>query len=222
MEANPEIYVCDDWVNCEVRNRSDIHAFGRILQESGCWQDIIPGLDSIAVQFDPARYTPEEARNLFANLLQQSPKSAPPPPSLIEIPICYDEEFGYDIERVSELLKRSSDEFMAWHSSLSFTVTMLGFMPGFAYLACNQTIPDIGRLDSPRQKVAAGSIGMIGVQGCIYPFDSPGGWPIVGRTPLSLFEPGKSPPNILQPDQAIRFTRIDHHQFDRIAKDHNS
>jgi inhibitor of KinA len=99
---------------------------------------------------------------------------------------------------------------------------MLGFMPGFAYLTSNENISDIGRLDSPRQNVAAGSIGMIGVQGCIYPFDSPGGWPIVGRTPLSLFEARRSPPNILQPDQIIRFTRIDRSQFDQIARGRNS
>ncbi len=222
MKAKPEIHGCDDWLTAKLSDLGDIHAFGRILGEAGCWQEVVPGLDSIAVQFDPAEYAPEEALSLFTSMLQKSPGTAPPPPSLIEIPVCYDDEFGYDIERVSNLLNQTPGEFVAWHSSLTFTVTMLGFMPGFAYLTSNENISDIGRLDSPRQNVAAGSIGMIGVQGCIYPFDSPGGWPIVGRTPLSLFEAGQSPPNILQPDQIVRFTRIDRSQFDQIARGRNS
>lgn len=149
MKAIPEIHACDDWLTSKVSNLSDIHSLTRILKESENWQEIIPGLDSISVQFDPARYAPEEASRLFAKMLQQSSRIAAPPPSLIEIPVCYDDELAYDAGRVSSLLNQTPDEFVAWHSSLEFTVTMLGFMPGFAYLKCNQNIPDIGRLDSP-------------------------------------------------------------------------
>ena len=91
---------------------------------------------------------------------------------------------------------------------------MLGFMPGFAYLESVEDSPTIGRLANPRQLVSAGSIGIIGRQSCIYSFDSPGGWPIIGRTPLRLFEPAKKQPALLSAGQTIRFEAISKEAFD--------
>jgi len=94
---------------------------------------------------------------------------------------------------------------------------MLGFMPGFAYLICENYVPDIGRLAQPRQKVPAGSVGVIGNQTCLYSFDSPGGWPIIGRIPIKLFDPASDRPALLTAGQPVSFTPIDRKLFEDIS-----
>ena len=115
---------------------------------------------------------------------------------------------GPDRQFVAEHVGIGGDDLPDWLASLHFSVSMLGFMPGFAYLRCSESVPEIGRLAQPRQKVIAGSVGIIGDQGCIYSFDSPGGWPIVGRTPLRLYDNADPQPALLSPGQEISFEAV--------------
>lgn len=183
------------------------------------WQEVVPGLDSIAVQFDPARITPSQAIDLFQQQLQQprTVKAAHIAP--ITIPVCYDEAFAPDRDWIAQKMGLTVEALLQWHGSQQFTVTMLGFMPGFAYLQCFGDIAEIGRLPKPRQKVAAGSIGIIGDQSCIYSYDSPGGWPIIGQTPRKTFDPDQDQPALLSANQLVSFEPISRAEFDAISKD---
>ncbi len=183
------------------------------------WQEVVSGLDSIAVQFDPARITPDEAIDLFRQQLQQPQAATVTQARPITIPVCYDKAFAPDRDWIAQKMGLSVEALLRWHSGQQFTVTMLGFMPGFAYLQCSEDVTEIGRLPKPRQKVVAGSIGIIGDQSCIYSFSSPGGWPIIGRTPDRLFDPDQDPPALLSANQLVSFQPISRAEFDTIAKE---
>lgn len=213
------IHACDDWLSCQLSDLDAVHTAKAAISGQDIWQEVVAGLDSIAVQFDPAEITPEAAENMFRQQLlnPQNPAIAQPEP--ISIPVCYDAELAPDRDWIAERLGLSTEALMEWHSNLKFTVTMLGFMPGFAYLQCPEDVPDIGRLSKPRQIVAAGSIGFIGDQSCIYSFSSPGGWPIIGRTPVILFHPKRPQPALLSASQLVSFQAISRAEFDAIAKE---
>lgn len=185
------------------------------------WTEVVSGLDSIAVQFDPARITPHEAIDLLRQQLQQPQPAIGAQTAPITIPVCYEGAFAPDRDWIAKKMGLTVEALLQWHSSQQFTVTMLGFMPGFAYLQCSGDIAEIGRLPKPRQKIPAGSIGIIGNQSCIYSFSSPGGWPIIGRTPYRLFDPDQDKPALLSADQLVSLQPISKAEFDAIAKDHS-
>ena len=216
------VHACDDWLSCHLDDLDTVHAASAALREQSVWQEVVSGLDSIAVQFDPARLTPHEAINLFHQHLQQRENTGAMPKAPITIPVCYDADLAPDRDWIAQKLALSSAALIEWHAGLQFTVTMLGFMPGFSYLMCREDIPDIGRLPKPRQKVDAGSIGLIGDQSCIYSFDSPGGWPIIGRTPIRLFDPSRAKPALLSANQSITFRAINKKEFDALAKENDA
>lgn len=211
------IHACDDWLSCQLGDLDAVHAAGDSIQGQEMWQEVVSGLNSIAVQFDPARITPNEAIDLLREQLLKPKIAAVTQTAPITIPICYDECFAPDRDWIAQKMGLSAEALMEWHSNLQFTVTMLGFMPGFAYLQCCENISDIGRLPKPRQKVAAGSIGLIGDQSCIYSFSSPGGWPIIGRTPFRLFDSDKVKPTMLSANQLVSFQPISKAEFDAIT-----
>lgn len=134
--------------------------------------------------------------------------------SFYRIPVCYNSEFGVDLEAVSEFTKRSVTEIIGIHQSKIYRVYMLGFLPGFAYL---------GKLDAslymPRKEipvgVTAGSVGIASNQTGIYPLTSPGGWQIIGRTPVNLFDATVSPPAKFQTGDHIQFYQITKEEFER-------
>lgn len=214
-----DIHACDDWLSCQLENSNAVHAASAAIRGKGIWQEVVSGLDSITVQFDPARITPNEAIDLFREQMLKPQTAAVRPTARIIIPVCYDENFAPDRNWLAEKMGLSTKALMEWHSSLQFTVTMLGFMPGFAYLQCREDIVDIGRLPKPRQKVNAGSIGIIGDQSCIYSFSSPGGWPIIGRTPYRLFDPDRDEPALLSANQPVSFQPISRTEFDAIIRE---
>jgi inhibitor of KinA len=132
----------------------------------------------------------------------------------IKIPVCYDEEFALDVARVGNETKFSIAKIIELHSSTTFIVACLGFMPGFPYLAGLPVELRVPRLATPRLKVPAGSVAIANAQAGIYPFESPGGWNIIGRTPVSLFDPNKAPPALLAPGDRVLFSQITREQFD--------
>ncbi|MEH6756312.1 MAG: carboxyltransferase domain-containing protein [Parasphingorhabdus sp.] len=211
----PDIHACDDWLSCPLENSTVASA---AIRSQSIWQEVVSGLDSIAVQFDPARITPFEAIILFREQLLEPRENGALTATPLVIPVCYDESFGPDQAWLANKMGLSAQALKEWHSGLQFTVTMLGFMPGFAYLQCDEDITDIGRLSKPRQKVEAGSIGIIGAQSCIYSFSSPGGWPIIGRTPYNLFVPDREPPALLSANQTVSFRPISKSEFDTLVR----
>ncbi|GAB5488180.1 MAG: 5-oxoprolinase subunit PxpB [Parasphingorhabdus sp.] len=215
--ANKRIHICDDWLTVDCSDLETIYRLCDQIRDDTHWMEVVGGLQSVAVQFDPLLLTPNEALALFEKQLASYAPTTARHYSEIELPVCYHTDFGPDQELVADRMGIKPDDIAHWHSGLEFTVTMLGFMPGFGYLQAENTIPDIGRLPQPRQNVAAGSIGLIGRQSCVYSFDSPGGWPIIGRTPTKLFDANGQVPALLSAGQTVRFVAIDKNEFEELS-----
>lgn len=214
-DDKPAIHVCDDWINLTFPDWKAVLAAQIALSADKYWTEIVPGIDSIAIQYDPALVSPDEAVTMVRDQLDHAAPASNKTNILVTIPVCYDADLAPDREYVARELGIAAEALPSWHASRLQRVAMLGFMPGFAYLESAETCPAIGRLANPRQLVKAGSIGIIGRQSCIYPFDSPGGWPIIGRTPLRLFDPAKSQPALLSAGNSVRFESISKEAFDR-------
>ena len=132
----------------------------------------------------------------------------------IEIPVAYGGEYGPDLPAVAAHAGITEDEAIARHASAGYTVAMLGFAPGFPYLTGLDASLAMPRLDTPRTRVAAGSVGIGGAQTGIYPDTGPGGWRLLGRTPLRLFDAHRDPPSLLQAGDRVLFVAIDSGSFD--------
>jgi inhibitor of KinA len=136
----------------------------------------------------------------------------------VEIPVCYDPEFAPDIDDVARHTQLPATEIVDLHSKGEYRVACIGFVPGFTFLAGlpkNLTTP---RRDVPRKEIPAGSVGIGGAQTGIYPLRSPGGWNLIGRTPLKLFDPTKDPPTLLCPGDRVRFRAIAREEFAAFAE----
>lgn len=131
----------------------------------------------------------------------------------IEIPVTYGNEYGVDLEHVAQHNGLSAEEVIAIHSAATYRVHMLGFAPGFPYLGGMSERIATPRRDSPRVRVPAGSVGIGGEQTGIYPLEMPGGWQIIGRTPLALFRANDDPPTLLAPGDMVRFRTIAKEEF---------
>ena len=131
-----------------------------------------------------------------------------PIPRLVEIPVCYDDEYAPDLRLVSDMKGIPIEEVIRLHTSNKYRVYMLGFLPGFAYMGEVNMKIEVPRKENPRMRIEAGSVGIAGKQTGIYPIESPGGWQIIGRTPLRLFDPGKSEPTLLRSGDDVKFYAV--------------
>jgi inhibitor of KinA len=134
----------------------------------------------------------------------------------VELPCCYDHELGLDLEAAARRLNLAVDELVRLHASADYVIYFIGFTPGLPYMTGMPTRIHLPRLDTPRTKVPAGSVGIGGIQCCIYSLESPGGYWILGRTPLRLYDPDAADPVLLRPGDRVRFRRIDRPEFEEI------
>jgi inhibitor of KinA len=137
--------------------------------------------------------------------------------SVIEIPVCYDKEFAFDLDDVARHATLSHDDVIAVHSGAEYCVHCIGFTGGFPFLGGLPRELATPRRESPRKEVPVGSVGIGGKQTGIYPIKSPGGWNIIGRTPLRLFDPGRNPPALLRVGDRVRLRAISRDEFERSA-----
>lgn len=151
---------------------------------------------------------------------KQPAQEEQPIPRLIEIPVCYEKEYAPDTEELCNTNNISAGELIRMHTAVNYRVYMLGFLPGFAYMGEVDPLIAIARKTQPRQNVEAGSVGIAGRQTGIYPLASPGGWQIIGRTPLKLFDPAKQEPALLQAGDHVRFFSISHYEFEDHQRRH--
>lgn len=135
------------------------------------------------------------------------------PQRVVSIPVCYGCYFGPDLEYVAHYNNMSVQEVIEIHSANEYIVYMIGFSPGFPYLGGMSERISVPRRSSPRLKIPAGSVGIAGKQTGIYPIETPGGWQIIGRTPINLFRPDVMPPSLLQAGDKIKFTPISYPEF---------
>jgi inhibitor of KinA len=135
------------------------------------------------------------------------------PGRIIEIPICYGGEFGPDLQEVATRTRLKPEEVVLRHSRADYLVYMLGFSPGFPYLGGLPESLSVPRRANPRPTVPPGSVGIVNHQSCIYPMATPGGWNLIGRTPVKLFFPNEEPPALLRAGDHVKFRAITPKQF---------
>ena len=154
-----------------------------------------------------------------AQALEKLPAKPARKGRLVEIPVCYGGEFGPDLEAVAAHTKLGRDEIVRLHQKEEYLVYLLGFAPGFPYLGKISPKLAMPRRAAPRPSVAPGSVGIVNDQTCIYPLATPGGWNLLGRTPLRLFNPAENPPALLQSGDRVRFRAIDAAEFARLQRE---
>jgi inhibitor of KinA len=189
--------------------------------------DVIVGYASISLRYDAFTLISQERCESAATYVKnylgvayENTKSLNSKPSgkHFDIPVCYNDIFGLDLQFVAERNNLDVDEIIKLHTSVTYSVYLIGFLPGFPYLGLVDPKLEVPRKSSPRPRVHAGSIGVAGKQTGIYPFDSPGGWQIIGRTPLNIFDSVQNPPALLEAGDTVSFYAIDEKEFVKIEK----
>jgi inhibitor of KinA len=179
--------------------------------------ETVPSFRSLLVYYDPTVVGYEALCETLTELAAQAAHAALPPSRIVELPCCYDDaELGIDLLAAAERLGLSADELARLHAGAEYLVYFIGFTPGLPYLAGMPERIMLPRLETPRTKVPAGSVGIGGIQVCIYSVDSPGGYWILGRTPVPLYAPESPDPILLRPGDLVRFRAIDRREYDDI------
>jgi|SRR5215467_13590388 len=172
-----------------------------------------PSYCSLLVKFDALKWRHEELEAKLRKYLDQLQKVKLPEPRHVEIPVCYGGEFGPDLDDVAANHGITPERVVKLHSSTTYLVYFLGFVPGFAYLGELPKELVTPRLAAPRKKVPAGSVGIAGNQTGIYPFETPGGWRLLGRTPLSMFRTDRDHLSLLSIGDRVQFVSISRARF---------
>jgi KipI family sensor histidine kinase inhibitor len=205
--------VLDDQVSAGAARRARrlAEAVAALRSEDPRWGTPVPAAASVLAPFDPLALDPPLALDSIRNLVARLPAVVPPDPGarLVEVSVRYGGEDGPDLEIVAAETGRTPADVVSLHAGTEFEVAFLGFAPGFPYLV---EVPDelvVPRLATPRIRVPAGSVGIAGRVSGIYPGASPGGWRLLGRTSLGLFDPAADPPALLRPGDRVRFVPVD-------------
>jgi inhibitor of KinA len=187
------------------------------IQDSGIEgiRDVVPTYRSVAVFFDPLRtgyqslvdWITRAATAGSENVVEESQTPIP-------VPVCYDEDLGPDLLSVASLANLLPDQVVSLHASTTYRVFMLGFLPGFAYMGIVPERIRAPRHATPRARVPRGAVGIAGSQTGVYPLDVPGGWQLIGRTPLRPFDPSRKEPFLFKAGDAVRFMPIDRSEYE--------
>lgn len=218
MDEDPSYLVAGETgLVVEFANRIDpaindqVHALSCAIEDDPIVGVIetVPTYRSLLVVYDPLLVGFEELVEQVAGRVRKSRETtARRPGRVVSVPTLYGGENGPDIEFVAEHNGISVAEVIAIHSSAEYIVYMIGFTPGFPYLGGMSARIAASRLDTPRIRIPAGSVGIAGAQTGIYPVDSPGGWRLIGRTLLRLYDPNSDDPVLLRPGDRVRFAPI--------------
>jgi inhibitor of KinA len=170
--------------------------------------ETVPTFRSLAIYYDPLLTSRGDLQRAIGPLLDRgdSPRGGA---RLWRVPVCYEGEFAPDLAEVARLTGTTPSEVIALHSGTRFHVYMLGFLPGFPYMGDLPSPLELPRRANPRLRVPAGSISIATSLTAIYPYESPGGWHLIGATPIRLFDPEHAEPALLAPGDAVRFQPID-------------
>lgn len=186
-------------------NQARIWAVAERAHEWNDVIDVVPGMNNVTIVFDPLTAdTPALGRQL-EQAWAATARSTQTPGRLIDIPVHYGGDAGPDLGLVAAHTGLTPQQLVERHAAASYTVYFLGFQPGFAYLGGLDSVLHTPRRAEPRLRVPAGSVGIGGAQTGIYPAATPGGWNIIGRSDLALFDPAKTPASTLQPGDQVRF-----------------
>jgi KipI family sensor histidine kinase inhibitor len=195
-------------------------------------RDVVPAIGALAVHFDPvavARLDPkapdarlgkvrEEVRALIESCLGASRDKDADAAELVELPVCYEGELAPDLDAVAERTGLTPEEVIRRHAASDHRVLMVGFAPGHPYIGGLDPKLSVPRRATPRTRVPEGSIAIANAQSVVYPFTISGGWSLIGRTPVRVFDPDRSPPALFSPGQRVRFTPVSRAEFNRLRK----
>lgn len=191
--------------------------------------EIAPGFASVALFYDPIHLArligqPKRIFDWLADRVDQAlvpldrDVGSQAKTREIEIPVCFDADFALDLDEVARHAGFEKEQVVNLYCRSIYRVNCLGFTPGFPFLAGLPEKLATPRREIPRRQIPAGSVAIGGIQTGIYPVRSPGGWNIIGRTPLSLFDPAKDPPALLCAGDQVRFRSISREEFDRLTR----
>lgn len=178
--------------------------------------DMIPTYCSLLVNYDPRVLSYEEIRERVLAIVKVETRADTQRRRVFEIPVCYGGEYGPDMDNIAKHAGLTEEEVIQIHSSKDYLIYMLGFLPGFTYLGGLDERIHTPRLANPRLKISAGSVGIGGSQTGIYPLDSPGGWQLMGMTPVKTYDPHRDVPILVEAGDYIRFVPIDEAEYLRI------
>lgn len=181
-------------------------------------RNLHPAYCSLLVKFDPLKWRHEELEKVLRKCLDRLDQVKLPEPQQVEIPVCYGGEYGPDLDEVAALHKITPEQVIKLHASTNYLVYFLGFVPGFAYLGELPQSLVTPRLATPRKKVSAGSVGIAGTQTGVYPFETPGGWRLLGRTPLAMFRTDRDGLSLLSIGDRVRFVPVSRERFAELAR----
>ena len=198
----------DDLYSIAVDSPAAAQALAAQLRNGRDWLEVVPGIDSVMVQFHAAIVDAAAVEASIKALLEEGIAPLPATDELIEIPVVYGGDYGPDLAELSDATGLSTDEIIALHTSRDYPVEMVGFTPGFAFIGELDERLRVPRRKEPRQRVPAGSVGIADSRTGLYAMASPGGWTLIGRTPLRLFNPDSATPFMLQPGMRVRFRAL--------------
>lgn len=206
-----------EWPNrVEEAILNDILEFKTYLKDhldSDDWE-MVPAYNSLTLINKAANFEFDELQHQLQDWYSRKKESTSKEHFLWELPVCYAADYGIDLQEVSEFLGLTIEALITLHTSIEYTVYGIGFLPGFMYLGGLPKHLETPRRSTPRLKVSKGSVGLAGKQTGIYPQESPGGWNIIGRCPISIFDPTKNPPIFVNVGDKIRFFEITQAEYD--------
>lgn len=193
----------------------DIIRFKAVLEsELDANFECVPAYNSIAIITNTINFNLRELKKEISHLYEKERTLVDTKRVLWKLPVCYDDEFGIDLEKVASSLKMTREELIKIHSSHNYTVYGIGFLPGFMYLGGLPRKIETKRKDVPRLKVTKGAVGLAGKQTGIYPQESPGGWNIIGNCPIPIFNSNAKEPCFVNVGDKIKFVSISRAEYD--------
>ena len=175
--------------------------------------DVVPTYRSILVYYDPMRIAHSELEAQLRSLNDRLENVVVEAPKVVEVPTVYGGEYGPDLEYVARYSGLSTEEVVRIHSGTDYLVYMMGFTPGFTYLGGMSERIATPRLQTPRVTIPAGSVGIAEQQTGVYPIESPGGWQLIGRTPIKIFDPNRDPPVAVETGDYMRFVPVSEGEY---------
>lgn len=180
--------------------------------------ETVPAFRSLLVYYDPRAIGYDTLCHSIAGLMPQASSSVVPASRVVELPCCYDDpELGFDLHAAAERLGLPTTDVIALHSSAEYLVYFIGFAPGQPYLTGTPERLTLPRLETPRTRTAPGSVGIGGTQSCIYSVESPGGFWVLGRTPVPIYDRTAAQPVLLRPGDRLRFRAVGRGEYDDVA-----
>jgi inhibitor of KinA len=191
----------------DVKLNQQVHALAALINSSRFEGVIetVPAYTTLLVYYDPSIRSFGQIKNYLRKKITQVTDTESQKRKRVEIPVKYGGEYGIDLESVSHHCQLQMEDVIRIHSQKTYTVFMMGFTPGFPYMGKLDNTIVVPRLEAPRTRVPAGTVAIAGLQTGIYPIDSPGGWQLIGWTPLRLFDPESESPFLFSPGDEVKF-----------------